>query len=123
MSGKTNPQISEAELEIMKALWAADEPVTAQQVCESLQDKAWKYSTVATLFSRLVEKGAVSYEKRGRYFYYSPLIGEKEYQAEQTRRLVSKLYHGSVKNLVVSLFENQQMSDTDIAEIKKKFDL
>lgn len=123
MSDKTNVQISEAELEIMKVLWAAAEPMTAQQVSEALKGRDWKYSTIATLFSRLVDKGAVTYEKRGRFFYYTPLIIEREYQAEQTKRFISRLYNGSVKNLVVSLFENRQISDRDIAELKKKFDL
>lgn len=118
-----NVQISEAELEIMKVLWAADEPVTAQDVSSQLKNKEWKYSTIATLFSRMVEKGAVSHEKRGRFFYYTPLVSEEEYKEGQTKNFISKLYNGSVKNLVVSLFENKQMSDEDIAELKKRFDL
>lgn len=115
--------ISEAELEIMKVLWSSQKPVTAQDVSGILENKAWKYSTIATLFSRLVEKGAVSYEKKGRFFYYTPLISEKEYQQVQTKNFVSKLYNGSVKNLVVSLFENQQVSEQDLEELKKRFDL
>lgn len=122
MSEKST-NISDAELALMKVLWDAGEALSAQQVSESLQDKDWKYSTVATLFSRLVDKNAVSFEKRGRFYYYTPLISEKEYKAEQTRTLVRKLYNGSVKNLVVSLFENKQMTKADMEEIKQKFDL
>lgn len=120
---KSATHISEAELELMKVLWKSGEPLSAQQVSDSLVNKEWKYSTIATLFGRLVDKGAVDYEKRGRFFYYSPLISEKDYQAEQTKDLIGKLYNGSVKNLVVALFENQQMSDKDIEEIKAKFHL
>lgn len=122
MSEKST-NISDAELALMKVLWDAGEALSAQQVSESLQDKDWKYSTIATLFSRLVDKNAVSFEKRGRFYYYTPLISEKEYKAEQTRTLVRKLYNGSVKNLVVSLFENKQMTKADMEEIKQKFDL
>ena len=82
-------KISDAELALMKVLWEAGEPLSAQQVSESLQEKDWKYSTVATLFSRLVDKNAVSVEKRGRFYYYTPLISEKEYKAEQTHTPVS----------------------------------
>lgn len=120
---KDSVSISEAELEIMKVLWQADEPITAQDVSAALKSKDWKYSTIATLFSRMVDKGAVTYEKRGRFFYYTPLISEQEYKADQTKSFVSRLYNGSVKNLVVSLFENKQISDEDIAEIKKRFEL
>lgn len=120
---KDSVSISGAELEIMKVLWQADGPITAQDVSEALKSKDWKYSTIATLFSRMVDKGAVTYEKRGRFFYYTPLISEQEYKADQTKSFVSRLYNGSVKNLVVSLFENKQISDEDIAEIKKRFEL
>lgn len=123
MASNKNVQISEAELEIMNVLWVADEPVTAQYVSEKLKHKDWKYSTIATLLGRISEKGAVSHEKRGRFYYYTPCITKESYKKEQTRHLISKLYNGSVKNLVVSLFENKQMSAEDIAEIKEKFHL
>lgn len=115
--------ISDAELELMKVLWQADTPLTAQQVSEQLQGKAWKYSTIATLFSRLVEKGAVTYQKQGRFFLYSPCIAEADYKAAQTKQFVGKLYGGVVKNLVAALFENQQLSKQDIAELKEKYNL
>ena len=118
-----NINISEAELEIMKVLWHSDKPVTAQDVSKTLKNKEWKYSTIATLFGRMVEKGTVTYEKRGRFFHYTPTISESEYKTNQTKKFISKLYNGSVKNLVVSLFENEQMSDEEIEEIKKMFNL
>lgn len=121
--GKEAASISDAELELMKVLWRANSPQTVQQVSDALKGHAWKYSTIATLFSRLVEKGAVTYEKKGRFYYYTPLLSEDAYKAAQTRSFISRLYDGSVKNLVVSLFENRQMSEQDIAEIKEKFKL
>lgn len=118
-----NIAISDAELELMKVLWQAGEPLTAQQVSERLPDKNWKYSTIATLFSRLVEKGAVVHQKQGRFFLYSPCIAEADYKAAQTRQFIGKLYGGSVKNLVAALFENRQMSQQDIDELKEKYHL
>lgn len=115
--------ISEAELEIMKVLWRSDEPVTAQYVSDTLKNKDWKYSTIATLCGRMVVKGTITYERRGRFYYYTPTITENEYKAFKTKNFISKLYNGSVKNLVVSLFENKQMSDEDIQDIKEMFNL
>ncbi len=121
MTGGKDKSISDAEFEIISVLWSADEPMSAQDISE--RKKKWKYSTIATLLKRLYEKGAVTYEKRGRYFYYSPLIDEKEYKAEQTKTLVRRLYNGSVKNLVTALFENKQLSGEDVKDIKDMFDL
>ena len=123
MTGGKDKGISDAEFEIISVLWSADEPMTAQDISEREEMKKWKYSTIATLLKRMYEKGAVTYEKRGRYFYYSPLIDEHEYKTEQTKSLVSRLYNGSVKNLVAALFENKQLSDDDVKDIKDMFDL
>jgi BlaI family penicillinase repressor len=118
-----NFNISEAELEIMQVLWKSKEPLTAQDVLEQIKNKDWKYSTIATLFGRMVEKGTVTYERRGRFFYYTPVVLEEAYKVCQAKNFISKLYSGSVKNLVASLFENNQMSDKDVEEIKKMFGL
>ena len=120
---KNEIQISGAEEEIMRVLWSADVPITAKDVCDTLKDKDWKYSTVATLFSRLEEKGAVTHEKRGRFFYYTPLISEEAYRAQQTENLISKLYNGSVKNLITALLSTNPIPKDDLEEIKIKFDL
>ena len=121
MENKIN--ISDAELEVMKVLWKAGQPITAQEVSRELVNKEWKYSTIATLLGRMVEKGTATYEKRSRFFYYTPIVSEQDYKSAQTKQFVSSLFNGSVKNLVVSLFENQEMSEQDISEIKKLFDL
>lgn len=123
MTGGKDKGISDAEYEIISVLWSADEPMTAQDISEKEEMKKWKYSTIATLLKRMYEKDAVTYEKRGRYFYYSPLIDEREYKTEQTKSLVSRLYNGSVKNLVAALFENKQLSGDDVKDIKDMFDL
>jgi len=120
---KKSHEISEAELEIMKVLWLAAKPVNAQEVCELLTNREWKYTTISTLLSRMVEKGAVTYEKKGKFYYYFPVIKEDEYKQVQTKNLVSKLYGGSVKNLAVSLLKTNYMSAEDIEEIKKMFNL
>ena len=120
---KKRREISESEFEIMKVLWVKNVPMSVQDVCDEMINKEWKYSTVATLLGRMVGKGAIEGKKKGYLYYYTPVRDEKEYKISQTKNFVSKLYDGSVKNLVVSLFENKEMSDEDIAELKKLFDL
>ena len=115
--------ITDAEYEIMKVLWEEGEKVTSNTVCEKLKEKGWAYTTIATLLSRLTEKGAVSFEKQGKAKLYTPVIQLDEYRHDETKSLIQKLYGGSVKKLVAALFENKQMTSDDIEEIKKMFDL
>lgn len=115
--------VSGAELEIMRVLWRTEDALTAQEILEQLEGKTWKYSTVATLLSRMDGKGAVRHEKRGRFFHYRPTVGEEEYRRGETQRLVRKLYDGSAKALVASLFESEALSKEDVSELKRQFGL
>ncbi len=117
-----NISLGEAELEIMKAVWRSENPVTSLDIGESVRDKGWKKTTIATFLVRLVEKGALDAEKRGKLYYYTPLIAEKEYKQAQTKNLIKTLYNGSVKDFAVSFFEEQKLSDKDIMELRAIFE-
>ena len=117
-----NISIGDAELEIMKVIWKSKEPITSLDIGKEVEDKGWKKTTIATFLTRLVEKGALSADKQGKLYYYSPLISEKEYRKSQTKNLISSLYNGSVKDFAVSFFEEQKLSDRDIQELKAIFE-
>lgn len=116
-------EISGAELEVMQVLWEADAPLRVQEVCDRLTESRWKYKTVATLLMRMEEKGAVVSEKEGKANRYQPVLDRENYQKEQTRNFVKRLYNGSVKDLAVSLFQSDDLSEEDIAEIRQLFHL
>ncbi|MBO5505797.1 MAG: BlaI/MecI/CopY family transcriptional regulator [Clostridia bacterium] len=117
-----NISIGDAELEIMKVIWKAKEPVTSLDIGKEVEDKGWKKTTIATFLTRLVEKGALSADKQGKLYYYTPLITEKEYRKSQTKNLIKTLYNGSVRDFAVSFFEEQKLSDKDIQELKAIFE-
>ena len=117
-----NINIGESELEIMKVLWKAKEPVNTQYISESVEEKGWKRTTISTFLVRLVEKGALSVEKKGKLYYYTPLISQKDYRKSQTKNLIASLYNGSIKDFAVSFFEEQTLSDEDIKELKAIFE-
>jgi BlaI family penicillinase repressor len=115
--------ITEAELEVMTVLWKSDVPLSSHDLCAELKDKSWKYTTVSTLLSRLAEKGAVAYEKKGKSYFYTPLLDENDYKIKRTKNLIGKIYDGSVKNLVAALYESNEISERDIEELRKMFRL
>lgn len=117
-----NISIGDAELEIMKVIWKAKEPITSLDIGKEVENKGWKKTTIATFLTRLVEKGALSADKQGKLYYYTPLITEKEYRKSQTKNLIKTLYNGSVRDFAVSFFEEQKLSDGDIKELKAIFE-
>ena len=117
-----NISIGSAELEIMKVIWKAKEPITSLDIGKEVEDKGWKKTTISTFLTRLVEKGVLSADKQGKLYYYTPLISENEYRKSQTKNLIKTLYNGSVREFAVSFFEEQKLSDKDIQELKAIFE-
>lgn len=116
-----NINIGDAELEIMKVIWKAKEPITSLEIGKAVEEKGWKKTTIATFLTRLVEKGALSAEKQGKLYYYMAEISEREYRKSQTKNLIKTLYGGSVREFAVSLFEEQSLSEQDIEELRAIF--
>jgi len=114
-------KISDSELEVMRMLWAAEDALTVTEIRQALQLKmGWEATTVKTLVQRLCSKGAIAQEKRN-VFYYRPLISEKEYNHWATSNLISKLYHGSAKELVAALVHSEGLSQSDLEELRSFF--
>ena len=115
--------ITDAEYEIMCILWKSSEKLTVSDIIKELKSNDWTASTVATFMSRLLKKGVVSCDKKGKVNYYFPVLEQSEYALDETENLLSKIYKGSVKNLVAALYENKKLSKDDVSELKKMFEL
>ncbi len=114
--------IGEAELEVMKVIWKSKDALSSSEICKAVEKHGWKRTTVMTFLSRLVDKGAISAEKRGKAMYYTPIITAKEYKKTQVKNLLKNVFDGSAQALVASLFEQTELSEADIAELKAIFD-
>ncbi|MFI0509888.1 putative transcriptional regulator [Streptomyces canus] len=77
----------ELEVKVLSALREADGPATAGWVQERLgADLA--YTTVVTILTRLLAKGAVTRERSGRSFVWTPVADEAGLAAHRMRRLL-----------------------------------
>jgi BlaI family penicillinase repressor len=114
-------KITESEVEVMRVLWEAGEPLPVADIRKKLeQSSKWESSTIKTLLRRLCEKGVVVAVKK-EVFYYSPIVSEKEYNDYNTKVLIDRLYSGSAKNLVASLIGNHKLERADIEELRNMF--
>lgn len=115
-------QISDAELEIMKIVWANREDATLfAYLTEELaaKGKPWQKNTLITLLNRLVNKGFLKAIKIGRRNEYTPLVSEQEYQTAQTKKFLNKIYEGNVKGLVSNLIQGDLLADGEYEELKQ----
>ena len=108
------PHISEAEFEVMKVVWRLA-PVSTNEITNALTSTtAWSPKTIQTLIKRLVNKRALSYEKQGRMFVYTPLIEEKEYASQQSRSFLKRFYDGDITAMLSAYVETAPLSEAQI---------
>lgn len=119
----TKQTITDSEYRIMEILWGTERKMTVSDVVKKLDGNDWTPSTVSTFLQRLLKKGVIGCEKKGNTNLYFPILKQSDYDLSETENFLSKLYKGSVKNLVAALYENKKLSKKDISELKEIFDL
>ena len=112
------PQISEAEFEVMKIVWKSA-PVNTNEITERLQKTtSWSPKTIQTLIRRLVAKGALAYEKQGRVFVYTPLVGEQEYLNQESRSFLYRFYGGEITAMLSAYLEDGRLTETELQKLR-----
>lgn len=112
------PQISEAEFEVMKVVWKFA-PINTNEITERLlKTTTWSAKTIQTLIKRLVTKGALTYEKQGRIFVYTPLVKENKYINQQSNSFLNRFYDGDISAMLSTYLENNQLSETELQHLR-----
>lgn len=119
---KELPKITEAEWLVMKTLWN-NKPLTSPEIIESLKtNSTWSPTTIQTLISRLVKKGAVGATKESKGYRYYAIVREEQCMKAETKTLIDKIYNGSQKLFLKSFINELDLTDEDIEELKKILD-
>lgn len=113
-------RLPDTELEVMKALWASgpDTPRTALE--QTLSAFGWASNTINTYLTRLADKGFVSVRRDRKGNLYTPLVSREEYQAFDSRAVLSRLY-GTPRNFVAAL-AREGLERQDLEELRTLLD-
>lgn len=112
-------QISDAESVVMQALWRSS-PLAAEEVFAAVAgEQDWQEPTVKTLLNRLLKKGAISAQRDGRRFLYSPVLDRATWLGQQSEGLLDRLFGGRVGPLVAHFSERGRLTKKDLAELRK----
>lgn len=123
MDKKTNRHVSDSELAVLEVLWAHGRlKVAALRELLNRSDRDWAYNTVQTLLTRLQEKGYVACEKEGRAHVFSATVTQDMFLGGRLDELAERLCRGSRTPLMLALVKNQQLSKTDIDELRQMLD-
>ena len=116
------PQISQAELVVMRAVWNQS-PATAKQVVQALRDRThWKPKTIHTLLSRLRRKGALTHTRQGREYLFRPLVPAADYAHAASRSLLGRFFGGEIAPFLTCFLEREELSAGEIQELRRLLD-
>ena len=117
---KKIPEISEAEHQVMKVVWL-NNPITGTEIINRLMEVTdWKSNTIKTFINRLLNKGAIGYEKSGRGYSYYPLLEETDFYKNESRLFLKRIFGGSLKPMLATMVENEDLSLDDVEELKRR---
>ncbi len=115
---KSLPQISEAEFEVMKIVWQ-HAPISTNEITDRLvKTTSWSPKTIQTLIKRLVNKGALTYEKQSRVFVYTPLVGEAEYIGQESSSFLKRFYNGNIASMVSAFLDSDKLTEKEIDSLR-----
>jgi predicted transcriptional regulator len=119
---RTPPRPTEAELEILRALWERG-PSTVRQVHEAIAAaRDTGYTTTLKLMQIMADKGLVTRDESSRTHIYTPRVSQESTQQQLVTDLVTRAFGGSAAELVLRALSSHTASDEELAEIRKLID-
>lgn len=113
-------QCTDAEWKILEVLWESN-PRTMPEITKALEsDTGWTRHTVITLLKRMAEKGTIAIDESGSIKRYSPLISRQEASAQQTNKLLGRVFGGKASLLVHHLVDTGELSADDVEQLWKE---
>lgn len=103
-------KLSEAEWTVMNAVWKRS-PASARDVLETIESETgWAYTTVKTMLTRLVEKGALKTHKRANTGLFEPTVSRSQARRSAVRSLLEKAFDGTFGSLVQHMITQEKLS-------------
>lgn len=103
----------------MEALWQRAPQTSEEIVAALIQPTSWHEKTIRTLLSRLLGKGAIAAQKDGRRYLYSPRLRRSDWQKQESRSLLDRVFDGRLTPLLTHFSEHEKFSEKDLAELRK----
>jgi BlaI family penicillinase repressor len=116
------PRIAAAEWSVAEAVWTAGRPASSIEIVERLSGTARRHpKTVRTLLHRLVQKGVLVKERRGRVDYYFARLSRGEYLELETRSLLERHFGGRRLALLEHyLGEGSDLTPAELATLRER---
>ena len=111
--------LTEAELRLMKVLWARGESAVSDLTAAVADETPLAYTSVLTTVRILERKGYVQHRQEGRAFLYSPLIAQHEAGRSEVRHVLQRFFGNSREGLLLSLLGDDEITPEELKRLKE----
>ncbi|MBD3333321.1 BlaI/MecI/CopY family transcriptional regulator [candidate division GN15 bacterium] len=122
MARKKTPTLTEAELRIMRVIWDLEEASVNDVLAKLPASEQPAYNTVLTTMRILEQKGYLEHIKRGRAYYYRPLVDRQRVRRKALRHIMTNFFDGSPRELMLSILDDEKLSAEDLERLKQMID-
>ena len=111
--------LTEAELRLMKMLWARGESAVGDLVAAMPEGEPLAYTSVLTTIRILEQKGYVRHRQEGRAFVYRPCVEEQEASRSEVRHMMQRFFGNSRERLLISLLGDEEIDPDELRRLKQ----
>ena len=111
---------TELELQILKVLWQRS-PLAVREVREALAEagRELAHTSVITTLNVMARKRYLRRSMQGNACLFEPRIGRKEVSQRVLGDMVNRVFDGSVKAVVLGLFDCAELEAADLVELRR----
>lgn len=116
------PDVTDAEWDVLDALWQ-ESPASAVQVHKQLLSrKAWSLGTVKTLLQRLFAKGAVTRTPERTWFVYKPAFTKRAWLRHASKDLMRRAGDAEKSPMLAFFLKETKLDDAELARLRALLD-
>ena len=105
-------ELTDCELLVMKVIWGTEEAMSIQEIAAKVNQvykKSWEKQTVSVFLGRIVKRGFLRSERKGRHFFYYPTVSEEEYAKQEVMKCADMWGNGKADVLVATLAKARKL--------------
>jgi predicted transcriptional regulator len=115
--------VTDAELAVLKALWAGG-PQSAKAITETVYPDGAEseFAAVHSFLQRLERKGLVARDRSGFVHIFSATASRADILGQELNTVINRLGGDSIAPLIMQLIHQKQLSKEEAAAIRKLLD-
>jgi BlaI family penicillinase repressor len=117
-----DPNISDAEWQVMEAAWSLGGAPAAAIIEELAKSTSWNHRTIRTLLGRLVEKGVLEKQGQGAGSVYRAVVPRRARVRSEGRNFLKRMFQGDTTSLLLHFAKEAKLGPAKLAQLRELLD-